>query len=44
MPAFDENAFSTDAFSTDAFDILSSGVSVVDLFLRRRRRSWTPRA
>jgi len=44
MAAFDENAFSTDAFSTDAFDLVATIVSYVNMFFRRRRRDWTPKA
>ncbi len=44
MASFDEDAFDTDAFDTDAFDILSAGLVAVDMFFRRRRRSWEPRS
>ena len=41
-PAFDSDAFSTTAFDTNAFDLVAAISGLVNMFLRRRRRGWTP--
>jgi hypothetical protein len=42
-PAFDSDAFSTTAFDTNAFDLVAAISGLVNMFLRRRRRDWTPK-
>jgi hypothetical protein len=43
-PSFDTNSFSTEAFDTNAFDFGAAISGLVNMFFRRRRRDWTPKA